>query len=108
MMLSEWAYQLAHNSEGVLRVISLDSHLDLTDVRDTVRAYCELAAAGENGIFNVGSGYVGIKEAMNLLGQPGGHSRPPMLPYTEEQKDQLRDILSDLGLLGPAAHKKSA
>ena len=59
-------------------------------------------------IFKVGSGYVGIKEAMNLLGRPGGHSRPPMLPYTEEQKDQLREILSDLGLLEPAAQKKSA
>ena len=59
-------------------------------------------------IFKVGSGYVGIKEAMNILGQPGGHSRPPMLPYTEEQKDQLRDILSDLGLLEPSARMKSA
>ena len=49
-------------------------------------------------IFSVGSGYIGIKEAMNLLGRPGGHSRPPMLPYTDEQKDTLREILSDLGL----------
>ena len=59
-------------------------------------------------IFKVGSGYVGIKEAMNLLDQPGGHSRPPMLPYTAEQKDRLRDILSDLGLLEQAARKRSA
>ena len=59
-------------------------------------------------IFKVGSGYVGIKEAMNLLGRPGGHSRPPMLPYTEGQKDQLREILNDLGLLEPAARMKSA
>jgi len=50
-------------------------------------------------IFKVGSGYVGIKEAMNLLGRPGGASRPPMLPYTDAQKDTLRGILSDLDLL---------
>jgi 4-hydroxy-tetrahydrodipicolinate synthase len=50
-------------------------------------------------IFKVGSGYVGIKEAMNLLGRPGGHSRPPMLPYSEPQRDELRAILRDLDLL---------
>lgn len=49
-------------------------------------------------IFKVGSGYVGIKEAMNLLGKPGGCSRPPMRPYSAAQKDQLCEILSDLGL----------
>jgi 4-hydroxy-tetrahydrodipicolinate synthase len=49
-------------------------------------------------IFSVGSAYIGIKEAMNLLGRPGGHSRPPMLPYTDTQKAELREILSDLGL----------
>ncbi len=50
-------------------------------------------------IFGVGSGYVGIKEAMNLRGLPGGHSRPPMLPYTDAQKSELSAILSDLNLL---------
>jgi len=50
-------------------------------------------------IFKVGSAYIGIKEAMNLLGRPGGHSRPPMLPYTDDQKQQLRAILTDLELL---------
>ena len=50
-------------------------------------------------IFTVGSAYIGIKEAMNLLGRPGGHSRPPMLPYTDDQKEQLRAILTDLELL---------
>jgi dihydrodipicolinate synthase/N-acetylneuraminate lyase len=47
----------------------------------------------------VGSAYVGIKEAMNLLGRPGGASRPPMLPYTDDQKAQLKAILTDLGLM---------
>lgn len=50
-------------------------------------------------IFAVGSPYIGIKEAMNLRGLSGGHSRPPMLPYTDDQKATLREILKDLELL---------
>jgi 4-hydroxy-tetrahydrodipicolinate synthase len=53
-------------------------------------------------LFNVGSGYVAIKEAMNMLGRPGGHSRPPMLPFTEEQRAQVRAICEDVGLLVPS------
>ena len=54
-------------------------------------------------LFNVGSGYVSIKESMNLLGKPGGHSRPPMMPFTEQQRAQLRRIYEDVGLLVPAS-----
>lgn len=53
-------------------------------------------------LFEVGSGYVAIKESMNMLGKPGGYSRPPMLPFTEQQRARLREILEDVGLLGPA------
>ena len=38
----------------------------------------------------------------NLLGKPGGHTRPPMMDFTEEQRDQLRVILRDIGLLDAA------
>ena len=54
-------------------------------------------------LFKVGSGYVAIKESMNLLGRPGGYSRPPMLPFTDEQRGQLREIFEDVGLLVPSA-----
>ena len=50
-------------------------------------------------LFKVGSGYIAIKESMNILERPGGYSRPPMLPFTEEQKSQLRKIFKDVGLL---------
>jgi 4-hydroxy-tetrahydrodipicolinate synthase len=43
--------------------------------------------------------YVGIKEAMTMLGLPGGYSRPPVLPLTEEQRSQVRAILEDIGEL---------
>ncbi len=53
-------------------------------------------------LFKVGSGYVAIKESMNILGGPGGYSRPPMLPFTEKQRAQLRKIFEDVGLLTPS------
>lgn len=55
------------------------------------RAYDILSAAG--------NAYVAIKEAMNLLGKPGGHTRPPMMDFDEGQREILRAILRDIGLL---------
>ena len=54
-------------------------------------------------LFGVGSGYVALKESMNMLGRPGGYSRAPMLPLLEEQREELRRIYEDVGLLQPAA-----
>ena len=50
-------------------------------------------------LFKSGSMYVGVKEAMNLLGKPGGHMRAPMLPFTEEQRAEVRAILRETGFL---------
>ncbi len=50
-------------------------------------------------LFSLGGGYVAVKEAMNLLGKPGGHSRPPILPLSDAERDQLRAILRDVGVL---------
>ena len=54
-------------------------------------------------LFKVGSGYIAIKESMNMLGRPGGSSRPPMRPVTDEQRAQLRQIFEDVGLMAPVA-----
>jgi len=56
-----WARQIARIERGgidpVIRVGSLDTRRDLTDVRDTVRAYALLMDRGEPGtIYNVASG----------------------------------------------------
>jgi 5-dehydro-4-deoxyglucarate dehydratase len=40
-----------------------------------------------------------IKEAMNLLGLPGGNVRSPLVPLAPEDRDELRRILKDLELL---------
>ena len=55
------ARQIAHIERGgadpVIRVGNLDTHRDLTDVRDTVRAYALLMERGVSGtIYNVASG----------------------------------------------------
>jgi 4-hydroxy-tetrahydrodipicolinate synthase len=43
-----------------------------------------------------------IKAAMNLLGQPGGHVRPPLLPLDDPRDlDTLRGILASAGLFAP-------
>ena len=37
-----------------------------------------------------------------MLGKPGGYSRPPTLPFTDERRAELRQILAEIGLLTPA------
>lgn len=57
MMLPEWASQFAVGGSEPVRVHTRDSHLDLSDVRDVVRAYRLLVEAGVPGqVYNVGSG----------------------------------------------------
>ncbi len=47
-----------------------------------------------------------IKEAMNLCGMNAGSVRPPLAPLPEEDRQALRAVLADLGLLkGEAARK---
>ena len=40
-----------------------------------------------------------VKEAMNLLGMPGGTLRSPLVPLLPEDREELRRALSDLGVL---------
>ena len=54
-------------------------------------------------LFQVGSMYVAVKEAMNLLGKPGGHMRAPMLPFTDEQRSVVAAILRETGFLAAEA-----
>lgn len=56
MMLPQWAEQFAHGCQPV-QVYTRDAYIDLTDVRDVVRAYRLLAQSGRTGItYNIGSG----------------------------------------------------
>ncbi len=56
-MLPEWAQQFAAADEGPVGVVTLDSHVDLSDVRDVVRAYRLLVQCAQpQSVYNVGSG----------------------------------------------------
>ena len=43
--------------------------------------------------------YVVIKECMNLVGRPGGWPRPPLLPMAENDRNDLKRVLQEIGLL---------
>ena len=40
-----------------------------------------------------------VKAAMNMIGKAGGKPRRPFLPITEEQENELRTMLSEVGLI---------
>lgn len=57
LMLPQWARQFAAGGTKAVEIYTRDAHLDMTDVRDVVRAYRLLAEHGERGAtYNVGSG----------------------------------------------------
>jgi dihydrodipicolinate synthase/N-acetylneuraminate lyase len=40
-----------------------------------------------------------VKEAMNMIGKAGGKPRRPFLPINEEQRNELRRMLGEVGLM---------
>jgi len=46
-----------------------------------------------------GFGIAGLKAAMDMLGYYGGPVRSPLLDLTEDERDALRKILAEGGLL---------
>ena len=57
MMLPEWARQFANPARPPVKVLRLNAYIDLSDVRDVVRAYRLLVAHGATGgVYNVGTG----------------------------------------------------
>lgn len=78
MMLPEWASQFAATADRPVEVHTRDAWIDLSDVRDVVRAYRLLAEKGESGqVYNVGSGRNlrtgDVLEMLRTLADP--HSR---------------------------------
>jgi 4-hydroxy-2-oxoglutarate aldolase len=44
-------------------------------------------------------GIPGLKAAMDLIGMYGGPVRPPLLPLEQQEKDELKSILREAGIL---------
>ena len=49
--------------------------------------------------FGLGTFPVVVKEALTMMGLPGGRCRKPIKPLENEKKAQLRDILANMGLI---------
>ncbi len=78
MMLPQWARQFAAGGSEPVEVYTLDAHLDLSDVRDVVRAYRLLVERGRRGeVYNVGSGVSHRSgEVLELLRRMADPARP--------------------------------
>lgn len=95
LMLPEWAEQFARDSQDAIQVKNLNTWIDLTDVRDVVRAYRLLAERGESGgVYNVGSGMPRrTGEILEMLVKLSGSSRPTIeLEAGVEKWDPIADI----------------
>ncbi len=42
---------------------------------------------------------VPAKESLNMMGRPAGHVRMPLAPLKEDNREKLRVVLQDLGLI---------
>ena len=94
LMLPEWAAQFVRD-EGPVRVKHLNTWIDLSDVRDVVRAYRLLAERGETqGTYNVGSGVARrTGDILDILRRLAGPHREIVEQQPgEERCDPIADI----------------
>jgi len=94
MMLPEWASQFAVPGPEPVRVHTRGAHLDLSDVRDVVRAYRLLVEAGTPGeSYNVGSGVERTSgEGLELLRALADPQRPIVELRPRRKQDPIADI----------------
>ncbi|MFQ6078631.1 MAG: 4-hydroxy-tetrahydrodipicolinate synthase [Thermodesulfobacteriota bacterium] len=60
---------------------------------------CQRKLAPLRSAFGLGTFPVVVKEALTMMGLPGGRCRKPIRPLTQEKRAQLRDILVDMGII---------
>jgi GDP-4-dehydro-6-deoxy-D-mannose reductase len=94
MMLPEWAVQFARGGPEPVWVQTLDAWIDLSDVRDVVRAYRLLALEGQRGTaYNVGSGQARRSgEILELLRRTAGVDRTVVELRPGRKQDPIADI----------------
>lgn len=95
LMLPEWVAQFVRGGNDSVRVKHLDTWIDVSDVRDVVRAYRLLAERGESGgTYNVGSGVPRrTGDILNLLASEAGPDRRIIeLQPGGERWDPIADI----------------
>ena len=93
LMLPAWAQQFASAEDKPVRVYNRDSWIDLSDVRDVVRAYRLLVERGDNGgIYNVGSGHRQRSgDVLAVLQQLAGSPREVLELHPGEKQNWIAD-----------------
>jgi 4-hydroxy-tetrahydrodipicolinate synthase len=66
---------------------------------DEARRVQNRTLAMNSAVRAIGTAPANLKAALNLIGRPGGHVRPPLLDLDEAQTNQMRRVVEDLGLL---------
>ena len=94
MMLPQWAEQFASAGDGPVQIYTRDARIDLTDVRDVVRAYRLLAEHGAAGrVYNVGSGVSRrTSDVFDRLYRMAGSSREIEETRPGSKQDPIADI----------------
>lgn len=67
------------------------------DLEEARRLHLRAAALAP--VLGYGTFPVSVKEAMNMMGLPGGYALPPSSPLTPEEREKLRRALIEAGLL---------
>ena len=94
LMLSEWACQFARRSNDPVVLRTRRARLDLSDVRDVVRAYREIVLHGAaDSVYNVGSGVARWSgEVFDLLHQMADPERPVIESRGHFVQEPIADI----------------
>ena len=94
MMLPEWAQQFAGGGSQPVTVHTLDAWIDLSDVRDVVRAYRLLAERGQTGeVYNVGTGVARRSgEIFDVLRRQADPQRPIVELRPGVKRDPIANI----------------
>ncbi len=103
MMLPEWARQVAAGGDAPIEVQSCSASIDLSDVRDVVRAYRLLLDSGMPGeAYNIGSGTPRLTgDVLRLLLEAAGMSGRAVRERNPGKKfDPIADTTRLMGLTG--------
>jgi GDP-4-dehydro-6-deoxy-D-mannose reductase len=91
LMLTDWANEFTKRSSGPVVVKNSNTWIDLSDVRDVVRAYRLLIERGEPGsVYNVGSGARRrTGDVLDILAKYAGPDRPIDVKSRQERHDPI-------------------
>ena len=94
MMLPQWARQFARDESDPVEVYTRDAMIDLTDVRDVVRAYRLLIERGRRGeVYNVGSGVARRSgDVLDVLRNLADPQRPIVELHPGRKQDPIANI----------------